>query len=66
MRAYIHPIGGVTIYGYGVGWTVYFDVGVWRYLGQNKLNKSHVSHFYNLTVIAKFGDQAAKKGINYE
>ncbi len=42
-----------------MGWTVYFYVGVWRYLFDDKLNKSHVSHFYNLTLIAKFEDQAA-------
>ena len=47
MRAYFSPRRRGAYYRYSVGWAVYFDVGVWRYRGQNKLNKSHASHFYN-------------------
>ena len=47
MRAYFSPRRRGAIYRYSVGWAVYLDVGVWRYRGQNKLNKSHASHFYN-------------------
>ncbi|WP_417032477.1 hypothetical protein [Barnesiella intestinihominis] len=36
MLAYIHPGKGWRIYRHGVGWAVYFRMGVWRCLVKDK------------------------------
>ncbi len=60
----IHPSSGVPIYRCGVGWTVYFDKGVWRCLRNNKLAMSYafvIYEFYEICLTAKFGDTGGSK-----
>lgn len=56
------PVGGVPIYRYGVGWTVYFSVGVWRCLWQDKQTMSCAFYLLVKKVLQpNSGTQVARK-----
>lgn len=48
MLAYIHPGKGWLIYRHGVGWAVYFRMGVWRCLVKDKQNVPCAFLFLNV------------------
>gem|GEM_PF-2860860 len=56
-----HPKAWGVIYRQRVGWTVYFYVGVWRCLQDDKSDKSRA--FLSYYCYAKFGDSGGNTGV---